>query len=159
VTSRDIKSSVSGPPVSAVGSRGVRCAADERLEAGEQLREGEGLGEVIVAAGLESFHAVVHAGAGAEDEHWHPRAFGPQRAHHAEPVELRQHEVEHDGVVVHRAGQRQAALAVGSMVHGKAVLLQPAGDEGGKLRIVLDDQDAHGRCRRDECGDQFCGQP
>src|SRR5580693_1513180 len=52
----------------ASGFGGLRGASDQGVEAGGQFGEGEGLGQVIVAAGLQAFDAVVQGGFGAEDD-------------------------------------------------------------------------------------------
>jgi hypothetical protein len=122
-------------------------AADEGLEAGVQLGEGEGLGEVVVAAGLQAADAVVELGAGTEDDDGQLVLLRAQGLDQRQPIELGEHEVNDGGRVVTLPGERKAIEAVGRVVHGKARLLQPAGDKGGELGIVLDDQDAHGRCR------------
>src|SRR3954453_16791115 len=50
--------------------RGLGGAANERLDASQQLREGERLGKIVISAGLKPAHAVIHAGLGAQNEDW-----------------------------------------------------------------------------------------
>ena len=119
-------------------------AANEGLDAGQQLGEGEWLGQVIVAAGLEALDAVVHGGLGAEDEDGDAGAFGPELLDEAQAVEFGQHDVHDRGVVGDGLGHDQAVLAVGGMVHGVAALLQAVDNEGGNLLVVFHHQDAHG---------------
>ena len=59
------------------------------------------------------------------------------------PGSARQHQVEHDGVVVDRARLLAGVAAVVQHVHGVAFLLEPALDEPGDLAIVFDHEDAH----------------
>ena len=122
---------------------GLRGAADERLHAREQLGKRKRLGEIIVAAGLQAFHAVVHAGFRAEDEHRRENFVLAQPAQQRKPVELRQHDVEHRRVVGDRLRQPEALFPIGRMVHGEAVLLQPVDDERGDLTVIFNHKYAH----------------
>jgi len=55
------------------------AAARQRLQAGDQLGEGEGLGQVVVGARLEADHALVDLTEGAQDSGSAPSRGGPQR--------------------------------------------------------------------------------
>ena len=70
----------------------------QRFEPRQQLGEGEGLGQIVVAAGPEPFHAVVHLGERTQDEHRRAPALAPQRLDQREAVEARQHAVDHEGI-------------------------------------------------------------
>ena len=81
-------------------------AADQRLHACQQLCESKWLDEVVVTAGLQTAHAIVHGATRAQDQH--RRAHVP-RAHgldDREPVAAWQHEVDDGDVVL--GGQRRA---------------------------------------------------
>jgi hypothetical protein len=54
-------------------------AADEGTQAREQLLQFERLGQVVIGAGIESFHLVFKRPTGGEDNHvcFHPRAAPP----------------------------------------------------------------------------------
>src|SRR5262249_29123064 len=67
---------------------GLRGAADEGLDAREQLGESEGLGQVIVAPSLEAPHAIIHGSLGAEDEDGNAAAFGAELLDDTQTVEL-----------------------------------------------------------------------
>ena len=118
-------------------------AADERLHAREQLGKRKRLGEVIVAAGLQAFHAVVHPGLRAEDEHRREDFVLAQLAQQRKPVKLRQHDVQHRRVVSDDLRQRKTVLAIGRMVHREAVLLQPVDHERSDLAVIFNYKDTH----------------
>ena len=124
------------------GARAPRQHLDPR----QQLDEGEGLGEVIVAAGAQPLHAVVDLAQRRQQQHRHRAARGAQGAQHGQPVDLRQHAVEHQRVVGLGGGEEQAVLAVVRDVDHVPGLAQALGDETGHVGVVLDDQDAHGSC-------------
>src|SRR5581483_394442 len=123
----------------AVGLGGVGGAADERLDAGEQFGEGEGFGEVIVAAGLEAFDAVVHGGLGAEDDHRHAEALLAQTLDEAEAVELGEHDVDDGGVVLGGGGEDVGFLAIGGAVDGEAALFEAVDHKRSDFGVILDD--------------------
>ena len=94
--------------------RGVRRAADERLDARQQFGEGERLCQIIVAAGLQAPHAVIHGGLGAEDQHRDVDVLGAELLDEAQAVELGQHDIHDGGVVGDGLGQGQGTLAIRS---------------------------------------------
>ena len=46
---------------------GLRGPPDERLHARQQFGKGKRLGQIIIAAGLQALHAVVHGSLGAQE--------------------------------------------------------------------------------------------
>ena len=127
------------------GLRRSRRAADEGLHAGEELGEGEGLGEVVVAAGLQAADAVVDGAARAQEQHRAsaPRArAGPRRgARPSSPGSITSTMAASGG-----CGERplQALPAVSHEVGGEAGLLEALAHELTDRRVVFDHQDAHG---------------
>jgi hypothetical protein len=77
-------------------ARRGRHAAQQRLDAREQLGHLERLGEVVVGAELQPDDAVEHLGARGEHQDGRRDAALPQRPAHVEPVAAGQHDVEHD---------------------------------------------------------------
>ena len=129
--------------------RGVAGGAPEdRPQARDQLLHAERLGQVIVRAGVDALDALAPAVPGGEDQHRQGHLGGAQPAQHPEPVEARQPEIEHHGVVGLGLGAEPRRLAVAHHVGDVAGPLQPLPDVGGDARLVLDDQDAHRRPRR-----------
>ena len=144
VTRRDSRSSVRSPTVSVVGSAVAVERRTQRLHAREQFGERERLGEVVVAAGLQAAHAIVHGVARAEDQHRHALAAPAQRVDQREAVETGQAQIDDGDVGPYFHRERQAALAIAGHVHREARLAQAVRHELGKRLVVFDDERAHG---------------
>ena len=144
VTVRDSRSSSRSATLSLVDGRVDRGAAAERLDPRQQLGEGEGLGEVVVAAGLQALHPLIHRRQRREEQHRRAVALAAQGLDQAHPVHAAgQHAVEHHQVELLGGGEEQAVAAVGRVLHRVAGFLQPLLDEAGDLGVVLDQQDPH----------------
>ncbi len=122
---------------------GGAAAADEGLEAREQLGEGERLGQVVVAAALQAGDTVVERALGAEDEDGDLDALGAPALDDAEAVELGQHEVDDGGVERGGAAHLAAFLAVDADVDGVAGFAQTLGDKGGDLCVIFEKENFH----------------
>jgi len=118
-------------------------APDEGLEASEQFGEGEGLGEVIVAAALEAGNAVVERAFGAEDEDGEFDLFGAPAFDDAEAVELGKHEVDDGGVVGIFTAEFASFFAVGADVDDISGFAKAFGDESGYFGVVFKKEDFH----------------
>ena len=118
-------------------------ASNERLDARNQLGEGERLGQVVIATRLQAADAVVHGPPRAQDQHGRPHAAGAHPIDERETVELRQHHVDDGDVVSTLDGKVQAPFAVGRRVHRKPGLREPLAHEVGNRRVVFDDEHPH----------------
>src|SRR5581483_2171198 len=108
------------------------AAPRQGLEPGQQLAEGERLGQVVVAAGAQPADAVVDLGERAQDQDRRPVAGVAQRLDDAEPVDAaRQHAVEDQHVVLAGGGEIEPVAAVVGMVDRVAFLEQPLAYELG----------------------------
>jgi hypothetical protein len=85
------------PTVELVGQAGAARPAQDRTHAQRQLTRAEGLGDVVVRAGLEADQAVGLVAEGGQHDH-RDRPLGAQPAAHLEAVHAGQHEVEDDEV-------------------------------------------------------------
>ena len=123
---------------------GGACGAPhQRLHPREQLREREGLRQVVVAAGLQAPHAIVDGPSGAEDENGRRDAAAAELVDERQAVALGQHQVDDRDVVRLIARRRQPRIALRRVVDGKPRFAQAARDEFRDTRIVFDDQRAH----------------
>ena len=128
-----------------------RRAAQQRLDARQQLARLEGLGQVVVGAQLEADDAV--DGLAARGEHQQRQAaragVGAQLAREVEAVAVGQHEVEHQRVVrllaqpVAAGGDRAGGV---DRIAGTAQVLA---HHGGEARVVVDQQQAGGGVHRE----------
>ena len=120
-----------------------RPPPEERPDAGEELVERERLREVVVRAGVQARDAVLHAVARREHQDRRPSVRRPQAAADLDPVDVGEHQVEQDHVVVVLDPEPRPVLAVRRDVNGEPLLLEPAPEQRGHLRAVLDHQRTH----------------
>ena len=124
------------------GVLGRHDAAQQRAQPGEQLLEGEGLGEVVVGPGVEALDPVADGVAGGEHEDGYVVPGGPQRARRLDPVESRHHHVHHDHVRVAGPEDGERLGAVGGQRDVVPVELQRAAQRVAHGAVVVDDEHA-----------------
>jgi hypothetical protein len=115
----------------------------QRPDAGQQLVEAEGLGQVVVGAGVEPAHHVLGGVTRGEHEDRRGPALAAQLGGHLEAVLLGEHDIEQDDVVVVHVGQHRGLVAVRRDVHHVPFLLEPLLDESGDLPVVLHHENLH----------------
>ena len=80
-----------------------------------------------------------------QHQHWRPHPRSPQPAADLEAVQVGQHHVEHDRVIVVRRRHPERVLAAAGDVGREALIDEPAADQACHPQLVLDDQHAHVR--------------
>ena len=115
----------------------------QRLDAGEQLGEGVGLDQIVVAARFQALHPVVDLAQGAQDQDRGRDLRRPQRLHQRKPVEPGQHAIDDDGVVITAGRHEEAVATVAGPIHRIAALGEGFFHEAGGPLVVLDHQDLH----------------
>ena len=123
------------------GSRAA--AAHQRIDAREQFHEGVRLRQIVVAAGLEPFHAIVHFGQRAQEQHRRQIAVLADLLDELQPIELRQHAIDDGHVVGSRQRQRETDLAVGGVVDDVTRFLETVHQIALRLEIILNDENPH----------------
>ena len=121
-------------------------AAHLGAHAGQQLLHVEGLGDVVVGAGVHAGHLVAPAVAGGEDDDRHLALGAPPLLQHADAVHLGQAGVEDDDVVGLGVAEEEALLAVEGGIDGVAGVGERRDELAVEVAIVLDNQGAHGTC-------------
>ncbi|HEY1959258.1 MAG TPA: hypothetical protein VGH28_26770 [Polyangiaceae bacterium] len=119
----------------------ARAATAERPDAGEQLLDGEGLAEVVVAAGVEPGDAIGDAVSRRENEHRNIDAPGARGATKIETRPIRQAYVDDGELEVRELGACFGAR--GCERDRVPDLSKGARDQRGEPFIVLDQQRAH----------------
>ncbi|MDF9790544.1 hypothetical protein M2440_001245 [Methylorubrum extorquens] len=114
---------------------------------GQKLGKGVGFREIVVAPGSQTLHPVVHLAQRREDEDRRGDLLLAQGAHERKPVELRQHAIDDQHVVIALTGERIAVEAVARMVHRVPGFPERFDQIGGGLAVVLDDEQAHDACQ------------
>ena len=102
---------------------GWRNATQRGPESGQQLTHAEGLGDVVVGAGVEGVDLVVLAVTGGQHED-RCRRPASKALHHVDATDPRETEIDNDDVGMGDGSQAEALLARGSQVDGV-----PAGRE------------------------------
>src|SRR5256885_657651 len=121
-------------------------APQDRAHAQQELLQVKGLGEIVIAAGLQAPHPIHGVPARGEKQHRRVVTLLAQRAAHAEAVDPRQHHIEHDERASLLAQPRERLLAVCGRAHLVALGAQVLHDAGGEVQIVLHHQ--HARASR-----------
>ncbi|MBG9885105.1 hypothetical protein ABE10_00595 [Bacillus toyonensis] len=121
---------------------GLHRAAQDRLGAGDDLVEAEGLGDVVVAAGVEPLDLVLRVVLRGEEEDRSGEAGAPKALGDAEPVHVGEHDVEDDEVGLLLEDGGDGGGAVGDGLHRESGEAQPRGQQVADVRFVVDDQDA-----------------
>lgn len=116
----------------------ARVTADQRAHAGAEFVEIERLDEIIVRAGVETFHAIRDGIACRDDQHRQRVRAGAQRLQHVEAVALGQAEVEQHQVVGLAADGRERGLAVLHPIDRKAVRAQRLAHALGDHPVIFD---------------------
>ncbi len=113
-------------------------------DAGQQLLHVEGLGDVVVGAGIHAGHLVAPAVARGEDDDRHLALGAAPLLEHADAVHLGQAGVEDDDVVGLGLAEEEALLAVEGGIDGVAGIGQRRDQLAIEIAIILDDQNAQG---------------
>ena len=123
---------------------GLHGAAQDRLDAGDDLVEAERLGDVVVAAGVQARDLVLGLVLGGEEEDRRGVAGAAQPLRDAEAVHVGEHDVEDDEVGLFLEHGRDRLGAVGDGPDLESGESQARDEQVADVRLVVDDQDA--RC-------------
>ena len=121
-----------------------RGAAQQGAHAGLELQDIEGLGHVIVRAGLEAHQQVGAFAARREHDHGHGRKAADLLAG-LQAVLLRHHQIEDDQIVGVFPRHGDGGLAVVAAVHAVSLAFEVEFDALDQQHLVVDDQDLHAR--------------
>ena len=121
-----------------------RSAAQQRLDAHDQLGECERLGEVVVGAGLKIVNLVLGGAARRQDQDGHALVGSPDPAQHFLTGELRQHQIEDDQIVFVSLRELPATQAILGHIDRIALRAQRPRHELGNLLLVFHQQQSHG---------------
>ena len=123
-------------------------AAQQRLDAGDQLGQRERLDDIVVGAGGEAAHALglLAAGGQHDDRHALGVAAGAQTPAELDAGEAGQHPVEQDEIGRMVAQMQFSVVAARHAVDLEALGLEIVAQQQGERLLVLDDQDACRHC-------------
>ena len=118
-------------------------AAHQRADARQHLLDMEGLGDIVVGAGVDALHLVAPAVARGEDQNGHVAPLAAPGLEHADAVHARQADVEHHRVIGLGLAEIMPLLAVTRGVDGVAGIAEGLAELAVQIGIVLDDENAH----------------
>ncbi len=122
-----------------------RRAPKQRADARQHFLHVEGLGDIIVGAGIHAGDLVAPPLARGEDQHRHLALVAPPLLEHAQAVLLGKTEIEHHGVVRLGIAEKMPLLAVERGIDGVARIAQSGDELTVEVWIVLDDEKPQSR--------------
>ena len=126
-------------------------AANQPAQSRQHLLHPERLRHVVVGSAVDALDLLVPAPAGGQHQHRHGEARFTPAAEQREPVDPRQAQVEHDGVVRLRLPEEVRTLAVRRAVHGVARGAEGTRELLRQERLVLHHQHAQNGSSRVLC--------
>jgi hypothetical protein len=120
-------------------------AADDGVDAGDQLAAVERLGHVVVGAEAQALHLVVRLGHAGKDQDRRADLGHPELLQHVVAVHVRQVQVEQDDVVVVELAEVEALFAEVRRIDVEPLGLEHQLDPLGRRAVVLDQQNTHRR--------------
>jgi hypothetical protein len=129
-----------------VDDRGLErqsTAPNHRAQPRQQLTEIEGLDQIVVGAAVETRDARLDGVSRREHQHGDVRSGLTQLPAHVEPVDARQHDVEHHRVVLGDGCVVERLLAASRHVDGIRLLPQALGEHLRGTRLIFDQQHPH----------------
>ncbi|MNL31347.1 hypothetical protein D3C87_1531310 [compost metagenome] len=129
----------------ALGVAGL-AAAQQGLDAGDQLAEAEGLDQVVVGADLEADDAVDLLALGGEHDDGDVVLLAAQKAADLEAAQLGQHEVQNDQVGLRELDLLEGLLPIVGLYDLVALLHESELDGLDDHLFVVDKQNLLGHC-------------
>ena len=120
------------------------AAADDGLDARDQLALVEGLGQIIVGADAQSLDLVVQLRQAGQDQDRRGDAGGTETAQNLIAVDVRQHQVQNDYVVVIQLSDLQPILTEIGGIDDEALGVQHQFNTFCDRGVVFDQQNPHG---------------
>src|SRR5712692_673286 len=121
----------------------LACPANQCIDARQELRKGEWLGQVVVTARLKSFDAIIHGSLRAQNKHGRLNFLLSHLLDHAQSIELGKHHVHNGCVVGLGKSELEPVRAIIGMIHNKPRLSQPLHHERGNLSVIFHYEDSH----------------
>src|ERR671912_522384 len=120
-----------------------RRTAEQGADTAPELADGERLRDVVVGAELEPEHLVQLVVAGRQHDDRH-RALGAEPFANLQPVQSRQHQIQHDEVDVLLCEARECLLAVPCVDDCEAIALERIREQLLDGVLVVDEEDGGG---------------
>jgi hypothetical protein len=126
-----------------LGVSTVKAAPNKRTHSGEEFRQNEGLGEIVVRSRVQTFHSLLDQSAGGEHQHRSFDAPLAQLAANLKAAEVRQPDIEKDGVVGDIRAELKRLCTRFGHIHGVGIFSQCSRNEACDFPFVFDQKDPH----------------
>ena len=118
--------------------------AQDHTQSGDDLFQGEGLGDVVVRADSQAVDTVLHAVLGGEEQGRGIVAGLAELVEQGEAVHAGHHDVQDEGVGAVGIRDLQRGLPVVSSLHVESLELQADLDQVGDVVLIVDDENLDG---------------
>jgi hypothetical protein len=122
----------------------TRASADEGTHTGQKFGNGEGLGQVVIRAGIQSLDALFDKASGRKHQ---DRRVDPRIAEFAanlDAIQTRKADIQKNAVIAAFGGHLKCALAGADYIDGIRAFTESPADKARNAALVFDDQDSHG---------------
>src|SRR5829696_6586805 len=106
----------------------------------EKLGEGEGFGKVVVSPGIQALDTVFDLSAGREHQNRDANVGRPEPFHDLDPIEVRDHPVDHQQIEILAQGSSESRAAVGSRIGDVSLTAEALGYAIRTVLLILHDQ-------------------
>lgn len=118
-------------------------AADQGADTGDQLRQAEWFGHIVVRTDIEAGNGVFHAAACRQHQHGQAHFPVTQSLHEGQSIDIRQTDVYHGQIKILFAEMAFSTCGVSCHIHGIARVGQSLFDAACHQRIIFDNQNTH----------------
>jgi hypothetical protein len=132
ITDCELSGPICGPP------------ANQCPQPRQQLTKRERLDEVVIRAGIESAHPIVELMTSGQHQDRRPHPILAERSAYGEPVESREHHIEHDRVIFIDVGVGQRQITARHNINRVALAPKPSRNSSRQLWLVFSYQYPHG---------------
>ncbi len=120
-------------------------AAKQRTQPSEQLGELEWLDQIVIGIGVQPLHLVGECVPRCEHQDRDDRTTSANLAADGKAVASREHDVEHDEVILVHGRFNNGGFSIGHYVHRVRVLAKPLGEHRAEIRVILGQEESQGR--------------
>jgi hypothetical protein len=125
------------------GADGAIAAAEDGTDAGGEFGKGEGLGEIIVGAGVEAANAFFDERSRGDDEHREIGLLGTNATENVETGGAGRAQVKEHDVVGLLGSETLGFHPSGNHLHGKLLLHQPLVQKIRQRCVIFSDKNSH----------------
>src|SRR5262249_55302417 len=116
--------------------------AGERVDTGQEFRNGERLDQIIVTACTQTTHPIIDLAERTDDQGGRDDPVFPQSPNDGKPVDVREHAIDRHHGIFGGVPPAQTLAAVDGKINVIAACRKSIRELVGRLTVVLDDENA-----------------